>query len=152
TSGRGETALQCAAWQGRIEMVRFLLDHGADINARDDKFGKSALHQAVVRGWAEVVHLLLQRGADVAVRDHGGMTPLLWAVKCQSAEGGDEMSKESMVDMQEYERGETALHWAVWRGQRLTVKLLTEFGADADVASVDGETAVEWAVRKGDDE
>ncbi|KAH0611928.1 uncharacterized protein H6S33_009980 [Morchella sextelata] len=182
TSEHGKTALQCAAWQGHIDMVRFLLDHGADINARDDRFGKSALHQAVVRGWTEVVQLLLQRGADVAARDHGGMTPLLWAVKCQGAgeslvgifrmllenaaataaaaaaageegdEGGDGKGGEGVVDAQEYERGETALHWAVWRGQRATVALLTEFGADADVASVDGETAVEWAVRKGDEE
>lgn len=159
-------------------MVRFLLDNGADINARDDRFGKSALHQAVVRGRDEVVQLLLQRGAEVAARDHAGMTPLLWAVKCQCAneslvgifrmllekaattaaeaveggEGGEGGCGEGVVDAQEYERGETALHWAVWRGQRLTVKLLTEFGADADVASVDGETAVEWAVRKGDEE
>ncbi|KAH8150184.1 uncharacterized protein LAJ45_05870 [Morchella importuna] len=192
-------ALHWAAWYNRLSLARLLLTTISPLPPSTPKrastakphcsappgratqrwFGKSALHQAVVRGRAEVVQLLLQRGADVAARDHAGMTPLLWAVKCQSAseslvgifrmllekdaataavvggeggEGGEGGCGEGVVDAQEYERGETALHWAVWRGQRLTVKLLTEFGADADVASVDGETAVEWAVKKGDEE
>ena len=42
----GATALHFATEQGNREMVRLLLEHGADINARDDRF------HATPTGWA----------------------------------------------------------------------------------------------------
>jgi ankyrin repeat protein len=48
------------------EVVEFLLDHGAEINALS--FGWSALHAAVVKPDRRMVELLLRRGADPHVR------------------------------------------------------------------------------------
>jgi ankyrin repeat protein len=48
------------------ELVEFLLDHGADINALS--FGWSALHAAAAKPDREMVELLLRRGADLFVK------------------------------------------------------------------------------------
>ncbi|ETN61316.1 hypothetical protein AND_007030 [Anopheles darlingi] len=55
-------AVQC----GDLERVRYLLDDGADINARDDKFFNTALHRAVFarQHRPELIELLVARGAD----------------------------------------------------------------------------------------
>lgn len=45
-NGEGATALHYAAFNARQEMVRWLVSAGADINARDDRFG------ATPTGWA----------------------------------------------------------------------------------------------------
>src|SRR5208283_1368711 len=49
---------------GRTELVKSLLDKGADINTKTNE-GWTALMQASRQGHAEVVKLLLDRGADV---------------------------------------------------------------------------------------
>ncbi|MGZ5871321.1 MAG: ankyrin repeat domain-containing protein [Bradyrhizobium sp.] len=54
-----------------IEVVAYLLDAGAHIDARDDR-GRTALMIAAEGGRAEVANLLLARGADPALRDKAG--------------------------------------------------------------------------------
>ena len=49
-----EICLYWAAENGYVEMVRLLLDRGADVRARGDE----ALHWAASRGHVEVVELL----------------------------------------------------------------------------------------------
>ena len=60
-------------------VVKLLLDHGADVAARDND-GKTPLH-AAVEGDAEqaVVKMLLDRGADIAATDAADWTPLHYA-------------------------------------------------------------------------
>jgi len=55
-------------------VVEFLLDRGANVNARGWR-GQTVLHRAVVWGVMEVVQLLVDRGADLQVRDRMGETP-----------------------------------------------------------------------------
>ena len=52
-----------AAKNGHIEVVRLLLDNGADINA--NFFGSTALKYSAMNGHVEVVKFLLDKGADV---------------------------------------------------------------------------------------
>ena len=54
-------ALRFAAERGHIDIVRLLLDHGADIHAKDDQ----ALRKASYSGHENVVQLLLEKGADI---------------------------------------------------------------------------------------
>ena len=55
--------------------MRFLLDHGANINARD-KDGWTPLYCAVLEeNNIQVVRFLLERGADVDACDKRGTTP-----------------------------------------------------------------------------
>jgi len=67
------TALHGVAGEEQFEMAEFLLDAGADPNARND-VGISPLHLAV---YPEMVELLVRRGADINVRSKDGCTPLL---------------------------------------------------------------------------
>lgn len=74
----GTTLLMVASALGRIELVRFLLEKGADINAQD-KYGDTALMDAA-SDHPEVVELLLEKGADVNIRNKLGKTALEWAI------------------------------------------------------------------------
>jgi hypothetical protein len=67
-NGRGYcfAPLFLAAGQGRVNAVRYLLDHGADVNVRE-KFGRTPLMEAAYSGYPEVIKELLFRGADINV-------------------------------------------------------------------------------------
>lgn len=63
--------LYLAASEGRVAVVRYLLDEGADVNARE-KLGHTALMEATYYGHANVVKELVFRGADInAIGDDG---------------------------------------------------------------------------------
>lgn len=60
--GTGRTPLMLAVDQGRLEMVRLLLDRGADPNATDQA-GFTPLKLAQQQGWSEGAATLVQAGA-----------------------------------------------------------------------------------------
>jgi ankyrin repeat protein len=62
-------------------VAEVLLAHGADVNARDIKFGDTPLFWAVFAGQKDMAELLLAHGADVNARDNSGNTPLYEALK-----------------------------------------------------------------------
>ncbi len=67
--------LMVAAGSGRLDMTRFLLDRGADVDGIDD-LHQTALTVAAADGRADVVALLLDRGADLDHVDWNETTPL----------------------------------------------------------------------------
>ncbi|KAF4019086.1 hypothetical protein G4228_010527 [Cervus hanglu yarkandensis] len=75
TAGRKSTPLHFAAGFGRKDVVEYLLQNGANVQARDDG-GLIPLHNACSFGHAEVVNLLLRHGADPNARDNWNYTPL----------------------------------------------------------------------------
>ena len=80
-SAEGYPPLGLAAFLGHRDVVEFLLEAGADVNAvgRNEN-GFTALTGAVAGGHAEVVELLVDHGADVNHRYEGGtFSPLLSA-------------------------------------------------------------------------
>lgn len=71
----GKTCLHIAASQGHLEVVKQLLNLGADVNAREDLGGMTALHLALERNQKEVIWLLLnERKLCVATRNYAGLT------------------------------------------------------------------------------
>jgi hypothetical protein len=56
-------------------IMKLLIDHGADVNARDDT-DETPLHRAARSGQITRASLLLDHGADVNARDKGKWTPL----------------------------------------------------------------------------
>lgn len=78
----GTTPLLLAAKLGKIAVVDFLLNKGAEIN-RQDIFGNTPLLISIGNKNSEsieIVKLLLNRGADVNKADKKGQTPLMIAV------------------------------------------------------------------------
>lgn len=63
-----------AAIGGHLELVKMLVERGADVNAGWDK--NTALHGAAGFGKVDTVRYLLDHGADFMLHDHDGRTPL----------------------------------------------------------------------------
>jgi ankyrin repeat protein len=59
------TALHFAAISGQIEAARWLLEHGAVLDALDDEFGMSPAAWANEKGRQTMVDLLLAQGASI---------------------------------------------------------------------------------------
>ena len=70
------TALHWAAINAHIGTCRFLLDHGADVDAVGGDLKASPIQWAARNGHLYVVHLLLSRGADPNIRDDQGFNTL----------------------------------------------------------------------------
>jgi ankyrin repeat protein len=75
----GSTPLHCAVWKGHQQVVAFLLEAGADVNAHNenDHWGTTPLHAAAHANQAAIAQLLIDHGADVNAKDREGRTPML---------------------------------------------------------------------------
>jgi cytohesin len=75
TATTGESPLHAAAEYPQV--ARVLLEHGANVHARDND-GRTPLHHAANRAGAsaEAIRLLLRAGADPNARDNNGRTPM----------------------------------------------------------------------------
>lgn len=72
----GQTALMLAVSHGRLDMVRLLVESGADMNIQDED-GSTALMCAAEHGHTEIVkHLLNQPDCDASITDCDGSTAL----------------------------------------------------------------------------
>jgi ankyrin repeat protein len=67
--GAVSAAFVLACRNGHTDAARFLLDRGADVDARGF-FGATGLHWAAHNGHADTVTFLLDQGADPALRDN----------------------------------------------------------------------------------
>jgi len=141
------SALHRAAYFNRLEAVRFLIEHGANVNARNN-IGMTPLHYAALCGHRYMVKALLEKKAEVNALDCQGLTPLHLAVQYGHAEvaemlldyGADIAAKTNY-------RGLTPLHWAAFWGHTEAVNTLLQNGADINARDNDGYTPLTWAER-----
>jgi len=71
----GRRALNWAAWYNQVPASRFLLAHGAPLEARN-RTGFTALHHAAENGSVEALEALLKAGADPRAPNGAGLSPL----------------------------------------------------------------------------
>ncbi|XP_075731181.1 KN motif and ankyrin repeat domain-containing protein 2 kank isoform X2 [Rhipicephalus microplus] len=77
----GQTALMLAASHGRLEMIKLLLDAGAEPNVQDND-GSTALMCAAEHGYIEIVRVLLAHpDTEVCLADNDGSTALTIAME-----------------------------------------------------------------------
>ena len=119
----GFSALGLAAFFKRREVVRYLLDAGADTRPASRQGGFTPLHSAVATDAGEsdieIVRMLLEKGADPNAKAQSGSTPL---------------------------------HTVGFTGDRACVDLLLKHGADPAIKNNNEKTAGDIARERGHQE
>jgi ankyrin repeat protein len=142
----GMTAIQLAVRDDNFEIIKLLVDSGADVNIGSTRFKFTPLHIAARRGDAALVNLLLANSVDVNRLNHEGTSALHYAVRAGKNEiAALLIANGAEVDIKDFE-DYTPLHNAAWNGHLETVELLVSNGADINLASYDGRTAYRCAV------
>lgn len=73
--GYNNTPLIIAAFYGYLKSVNILLEHGADVNAKDCD-GTTSLMLAAAHGYPEVFITLMRNGASLQIKNKQGLTAL----------------------------------------------------------------------------
>jgi ankyrin repeat protein len=146
------------------DVVKHLLEHGADPNARVPPDPRSALPPlpppviaATVRGDSAVLQQLIDAGADVNVRDHNGWTALRWAKESSSRRGRVQRDWTPIIALLE-SRGvrddggmkASALFDAVHKRDAGAVREALRAGASANARDNNGAPALFYAASSGD--
>lgn len=144
---RDGTAWLFAIDRGHREIVDYLLEHGADIHARDVD-GDGALHWAAYAGRAGIAARLLDLGLPVDDLNQQQQTPLHYAamrghpeVVMLLLQGGADINRPSHT-------GEPAITYAVLRNQFDTAVVLLMQGADLEIRDDYGRTPLLLAARE----
>ena len=123
-----------AAQKGDIDIVRILLDNGANINFINNH-GRTVLMLASIEGYLNIVNLLLDMGALINLQNNYGITALMFA----SIYGNTDIVKLLLdnganIDIVNNE-GNTALRWASRRGYTDIVEILNRHRAYSNIQS-----------------
>ncbi|KAN0130291.1 hypothetical protein V8E53_011914 [Lactarius tabidus] len=132
-----------------VEIAQWLLEHGADVNAKQDDHW-TPLHEAANNGRVELVRALLENhDVDIDAQNEIGNTPLHAA-----SSNGEVQVARLLLD-----RGagikacgkdrSTPLHVASCYGKMEVVRLLVERGADVSAEDDEGRTAYQIALQEG---
>ena len=153
----GWTPLMVAvSWQ-KPEMVRLLLDRGANVQARNGE-EDTALHIATRAGRAgpsvtketiEIVDLLISRGADLEAKPDTGFTPLHQAAAWSRVKIAELLLKKGakVNSRTDGSRGSNPLHAAVIIERSYPMaKLLVDYGADLRARAGWGDTPLHTAL------
>lgn len=101
-----DSPLLAAAFAGNLATVKVLLDHKANPNRVDARFGRSSTMWAALRGHIEIVQLLISRGADIDIVDDQRSSALHLAIERRFddifnllIEGGADLSLQNRANM-----------------------------------------------------
>lgn len=128
----GRTPLHHACIQGFIECINLLLQHGANILAKDNS-GQTALHLAAHYGREAILNLLLNtlpKKSSVDIKDNNGKTPLHSAAFVSMPGVAQKLIEKGADINASNEHGYTPLHFAAREGHLEVVKLLLSSGAN----------------------
>ena len=141
-------ALLRAAHKGNLEIVRWLVQHGVDVNGKHEETEDTALH------WAStvfVVRYLVKKGALVDARNKNLATPLHRAIlrhdsrvaQCLIEAGADLTVREIS--------GLSFMVMVIERHLNELLECLIDHGADIDEVLEGGLTLIDCAIRERND-
>ena len=129
------TPLIRASITGNIEIIRMLIEAGADVNGKDE-WSDTALMATAEFGQASAARLLIESGADIDATKPDLTTTLMIA----SRRGNLEITKiliDAGADVNIGLGGDTALSLAAWNGYISTVETLVKNGAEVNHMALD---------------
>jgi ankyrin repeat protein len=118
-----------AARTGRPDVLKALLEAGADLKAREHWFGETALMWAAAENHPDAVRVLIEAGADLNAR-----SKLLDVPRRRNG--------QSILPLGSW----TPLMYAARQGARESLRALIEAGADLNLVDPDGATALVIAI------
>ena len=137
----GASPLYDAARMGTYDMVKSLVNYGADPNVAT-KADLTPLHQAAARGNLDMVKDLVQAGAEVNAVAENGRTPIFYAAERGKASTVNFLlEKKAEVNLAD-KNGITPLHCAASSGNVALVKFLVSKKANFAATANDGTTVL----------
>ena len=146
----GCTALHWAALNDKVNVMKWLIKEGADLNARGND-GHTPLHWAGLKGFLRATRVLVDAGADLNVQDNWKFTAMI-----RAAQNGHVLvvlalmyagADVTICDNEKH----NVLHWAVFHRHHLVVEWILTFSSVRriiDDADDDGCTALHLAAKK----
>lgn len=153
----GKTLVHIAVGNHNLEIMRYLIQHNADINAKD-KAGDTPISLAAEQGLTDVYEVLKDAGAYLSFRNRKGQLPgevlkaKLDAELYQAASANkvqecrEAIRKGANVNAPQY-TGKTPLHAAARNGCLSSVEYLLDAGADVNARDESGQTPLYLAVQ-----
>ena len=145
-----ETPLMTASFLGKSNFVKILINAGGLVNKTVQ--GRKPLVLACMSGDLPTIDVLLQNGANI--NSGTGLcsdAPLYWAVTKQNGKAVQTLIDHGALVDVNYLKGFTILHAAVGHSDVDIVTLLTNAGADINVADSRGETPIFHTLRSNPD-
>jgi ankyrin repeat protein len=148
----GQTPLMWACYCGKSEVVKLLVESGADVNQKDknDETAIISAMQGNNKDFPEIVDYLIDHGADPNSKSQFGHTPFLYAVEKGYIQLAQKLILKG-VDIEQtdsYEK-ETGLISAAYKGKEEMVTFLITQKANIEAADRRGNTALLHAAFKG---
>lgn len=141
SNGGAQVALDLAARQGHVDVVRELLREGI-------KSGE-ALHRAAESGHVEVLGELLEAGFSANEKDESGSTPLLLASRHGQTSVINRLLQGGASTNVASTDGSTPLHLAAQLGQKKLVEALIDSGADPMAYNADHYNPMQLVAESG---
>lgn len=132
-NNKGEQALLMAAWNGKLNAVKWLVEHGAEL----DRPGKhwSALHYAAFNGHREVLDYLLRQGADINAQTPNGSSVLMMAIYDGQLKIAEHLLRRGADSSVRNDWGDAAFEWAMKRNHTDIARQLVSPEEFAEAAS-----------------
>lgn len=147
--GEGITPLHWAAINNQYAVCKYLLEKGANVNAKGGESNATAAMWAAQRCHFYIVNLMVQHGADLLLADGQGYNILHLATIDGNAFLLALLLLQNIpVDVPD-PQGHTSLMWAAYKGWPACVDLLLRWGANVKAVDDNGYTPLHWALVKG---
>lgn len=148
----GSTLLQVSSMYGRVSAVKYLLDHGADVNSDEGEFGSAIIAAAASPSFDKaeaIIGLLIEQGANVESSDASGMTALHFAARNGATEVLNLLLNAKADIDRRSSLGQTPLQLASAHGKVEAVSLLLMRGSGVNEADKEKWTALHNASYNG---
>ena len=123
-----------------LAVVRFLIEHGADIKAQDTLFSRSVIHFAAENGNLDTIKYLAEKGADLLDKDDFGATAMHYAARSNKLDVLKYLVDKKVNYTDRDNRGWTAMHYAASGGSIETVEYLLSKGLNINELNETGRT------------